>query len=77
LAGSSGNKGAVSAKFKFNDTLLHFINCHLASGQKKVGERMQDMADIHRKVGESHNEVRFLFGDFNFRVDLDKDTIKY
>ena len=32
FGGNSGNKGAVTLRFNFDDSSLVFLNCHLSSG---------------------------------------------
>lgn len=39
FGGNSGNKGAVTIRFNFDDASLVFMNCHLSSGQSAVSER--------------------------------------
>lgn len=34
---SLGNKGAVGVSFMFNGTSFGFVNCHLTSGNEKIG----------------------------------------
>ncbi|KIJ38779.1 hypothetical protein M422DRAFT_176321 [Sphaerobolus stellatus SS14] len=46
LGGRYGNKGAIVARFVFDDTSLCFINCHLAAGQSHTRQRNQDIAAI-------------------------------
>ena len=49
FGGQSGNKGAVSVRFNFDDTSFSFMNCHLTSGHKQVAERLDDLRDIYKK----------------------------
>lgn len=41
--GMAANKGSTSLRFNYEDTSLMFLNCHLASGQKHVKERFEDL----------------------------------
>jgi len=46
MGGRYGNKGAIVARFVFDDSSLCFINCHLAAGQSHTRQRNQDIAAI-------------------------------
>ncbi len=41
--GNSGHKGAVMLFIQIDSTWMTFINCHLAAGESKKGERFQDI----------------------------------
>ncbi|XP_031638466.1 synaptojanin-1 [Contarinia nasturtii] len=82
LGGATGNKGATAIRFVFHGTSLCFVAAHFAAGQSQVLERNADYAEITRKIVfpmgrtlKSHDYV-FWCGDFNYRVDMDKDEIK-
>jgi hypothetical protein len=34
--GNLGNKGAVAISFKFNDSIITVLNCHLEAGEGKL-----------------------------------------
>ncbi|XP_022914943.1 synaptojanin-1 [Onthophagus taurus] len=82
LGGHTGNKGAAAIRMVFHATSLCFVCAHFAAGQSQVNERNEDYAEITRKVtfpmGRTLNSHEYLFwcGDFNYRVDLDKDEMK-
>ena len=80
LGGQGGNKGCVAIRFNYDDTTFAFLNCHLACGQKEVGERLENVREIWKRsfdcsqkfqdyMIQSH-DYKFIFGDLNFRIDL-------
>lgn len=82
LGGATGNKGASAIRFVLNGTSFCFVAAHFAAGQSQVAERNADYAEITRKVLfpmgrtlKGHDYV-FWCGDFNYRVDMDKDEMK-
>lgn len=82
LGGATGNKGAVAIRFALHSNSLCFVCAHFAAGQSQVNERNADYAEIKKKISfpmgrtlSSHDYI-FWFGDFNYRIDLEKDTIK-
>lgn len=82
LGGATGNKGAAAIRFVFNGTSICFVAAHFAAGQSQVIERNADYAEITRKVAfplgrtlKSHDYV-FWCGDFNYRIDMDKEELK-
>ncbi|KAJ8983083.1 hypothetical protein NQ317_007125 [Molorchus minor] len=82
LGGHTGNKGAAAIRLVFNATSFCFVCAHFAAGQSQVNERNADYNEITRKItfpmNRSLNSHEYLFwcGDFNYRVDMDKDEIK-
>ena len=50
MGGSFGNKGGVIMKIKIFDTSLCFTCAHLAAGESKVKERVDDFIQIHKKA---------------------------
>ncbi|XP_056646014.1 synaptojanin-1 [Diorhabda sublineata] len=82
LGGHTGNKGAAAIRFVFYATSMSFVCAHFAAGQSQVNERNADYNEITRKItfpmSRSLNSHEYLFwcGDFNYRVDMDKDEIK-
>ena len=73
-----GNKGAIVINMEIKNTKVTIINCHLAAGENKLNERLQDLDQIHHGAIKERNkrrffdrsEFRFLIGDMNFRVDM-------
>ncbi|XP_068082117.1 synaptojanin-1 [Anabrus simplex] len=82
LGGATGNKGAAAIRCVFYSTSLCFVCAHFAAGQSQVSERNADYAEITRKItfpmGRTLNSHDYVFwcGDFNYRVDMDKDEMK-
>ncbi|XP_028034251.1 synaptojanin-1 [Bombyx mandarina] len=82
LGGATGNKGAVGIRMVIYGTSLCFVCAHFAAGQSQVTERNADYTEITRKIAfpmgrslYSHDYV-FWCGDFNYRIDLDKDEVR-
>ena len=50
IGGTLGNKGAVICRFNIDSTSLVITNCHLTAGHKKVKNRENDLASIHKKA---------------------------
>jgi xylose isomerase len=82
LGGATGNKGASAIRFVLNGTSFCFVAAHFAAGQSQVAERNADYAEITRKITfpmgrtlKGHDYV-FWCGDFNYRIDMNKDEIK-
>lgn len=82
MKGHTGNKGAAAIRMVFHATSICFVCAHFAAGQSQVAERNADYNEIMRRVsfpmGRSLNSHQYLFlcGDFNYRVDMDKDELK-
>ncbi|KJH51836.1 endonuclease/exonuclease/phosphatase family protein [Dictyocaulus viviparus] len=68
-----GNKGGTAISLRLNDTLVCFVNCHLAAGNEELDRRNQDFRDIsqltfaHGLSIYDHDAV-FWFGDLNYRL---------
>ncbi|CAJ0962985.1 unnamed protein product, partial [Mesorhabditis belari] len=69
-----GNKGGTGISVKINDSLICFINCHLAAGNGELERRNQDFRDITNLTFGStdaniwaHDAI-FWFGDLNYRL---------
>ncbi|XP_050497506.1 synaptojanin-1 isoform X1 [Diabrotica virgifera virgifera] len=82
LGGHTGNKGAAAIRMVFYATSMAFVCAHFAAGQSQVNERNADYNEITRKItfpmNRSLNSHEYLFwcGDFNYRVDMDKEELK-
>lgn len=82
LGGATGNKGAAAIRCVLYSTSFCFVCAHFAAGQSQVNERNADYAEITRKItfpmGRTLNTHDYVFwcGDFNYRVDMDKDEMK-
>jgi phosphatidylinositol-bisphosphatase len=82
LGGATGNKGAAAIRFVLNGTSFCFVCAHFAAGQSQVAERNADYAEITRKIAfpmgrtlKGHDYV-FWCGDFNYRIDMDKEELR-
>ncbi|CAD8156041.1 unnamed protein product [Paramecium octaurelia] len=81
------DKGAVAIKMLIDDTLICFINCNLEYGKGNLDKRLENLNEIHQTIfnqqaiGKKKEEkieqcdYRILFGDLNFRINLEKDEI--
>lgn len=82
LGGATGNKGACAIRFVLYSTSFCFVCAHFAAGQSQVNERNADYAEITRRIafpmGRTLNAHDYVFwcGDFNYRVDMDKEEMK-
>ncbi|UZJ55473.1 hypothetical protein CBS101457_004793 [Exobasidium rhododendri] len=54
FGGRMGNKGAIAASFSIGDTSIALVNCHLAAGQRKVGQRNANLVDVLDSVPFAH-----------------------
>lgn len=69
--GIVGNKGSVITSLKICDSLIHFCNTHLPSGDS-VGKRANCVEDLYKEFCNGQKcDSFFLFGDLNFRVQID------
>ena len=57
------------------------MNCHLSGGQAHCMKRFNEIRTIYySQIGQKQensiptHDAKFLFGDLNFRLQLDKDT---
>ncbi|RPA88169.1 DNase I-like protein [Ascobolus immersus RN42] len=83
LFGIAGNKGAVAIRIEVGGTRLCFITAHLAAGHPNFEERNRDYNTItstlvfsNGDMIEDHDGV-IWFGDFNYRIDLPNETVRY
>lgn len=82
LGGATGNKGGTAIRMVLHGTSMCFVCAHFAAGQSQVTERNADYSEITRKIafpmGRTLNSHDYVFwcGDFNYRVDMDKEEIK-
>ncbi|XP_023247557.1 synaptojanin-1 isoform X2 [Copidosoma floridanum] len=82
LGGATGNKGATAIRFVLYSTSFCFVCAHFAAGQSQVNERNADFAEITKKIifpmGRTLNDHDYVFwcGDFNYRVDMNRDEMK-
>jgi hypothetical protein len=81
LMGTMGNKGSCLIRFQYLHTTFAFACGHLAAGSGANGSRISEIIDIlnrnypvyKRKTFKDHH-LFFIFGDLNFRCDIDYST---
>jgi hypothetical protein len=85
LGGKAGNKGAVVIRFNIDNTSVIVANAHLESGKKHVDDRIFQFKEItndcvigkrNRKYDFRSHDIRILFGDLNFRIEMSYDEAK-
>ncbi len=82
LLGTIGNKGSCLLRFNYNDTSVSIANCHLSAGASNVSARITEINEILnrtypiRSLRFKDHDLQFIFGDLNFRIDLDFHTCK-
>lgn len=79
LVNKLGNKGGTALSLRLNDTLVCFVNCHLAAGTGELERRNQDFRDISQiTFGDGlsiyDHEVVFWFGDLNYRLKVENSS---
>jgi inositol polyphosphate 5-phosphatase INPP5B/F len=77
-----GNKGGVGVSFQINETLMCFVNSHLAAHVQEFERRNEDHDEIIRRMTFNdgfrsrtileHNQV-FWLGDLNYRLTKTDD----
>lgn len=81
FGGMAGNKGAVAIAFRYEDTSVCLLNCHLAAGDR-VDDRLRDALTIKAGVKFSQNgnldnmDVILWGGDLNFRIELPNEQVR-
>lgn len=80
LMGTMGNKGSCLLRFDYLNTNFAFASGHYAAGASNNNSRIQEMIEIlnkpfliNQKRFKEH-DVFFIFGDCNFRIDLEYGT---
>uniref|UniRef100_T1IB66 phosphoinositide 5-phosphatase n=1 Tax=Rhodnius prolixus TaxID=13249 RepID=T1IB66_RHOPR len=82
FGGATGNKGGVAIRCLLYNTSITFVCAHFAAGQSQINERNSDYNEISRKLnfplGSNLKSQDYIIwcGDFNYRVDMDKDALK-
>ena len=82
-----GNKGGVACRLQVYDSILCFVNSHLAADSAMVDRRNQDYADLCERLtftstdGGSQfsiwdSDVLVWIGDLNYRISLPEDEAK-
>lgn len=83
MMGTMGNKGSCLMRFELNDTSIAFSSGHFAAGQSSNSSRIAELQDIltknfsiQRQKKFQEHDVFFVFGDLNFRLDLDNNSVR-
>jgi len=84
MMGTLGNKGSCLIRFNYNDTSLVLSGCHLSADNNK--NRIQEFNNIlaqnfvkdnkKKDLKFKEHDIQFVFGDLNFRLDLEEYTAK-
>ena len=81
MMGALGNKGSCLLRFDYADTSIAVSSGHLAAGKSSKNSRINQLSDIliksfplYRKKLFREHDVMLIFGDLNFRIDLDFNT---
>lgn len=80
-------KGAVAISFSFFGTSFVFLNCHFASDDGKLKDRVGDFQRINSSLKMPKNPTQqgdisanfdsvFWLGDLNFRIDKGRHTVE-
>ncbi|MFH4978014.1 hypothetical protein AB6A40_004723 [Gnathostoma spinigerum] len=75
LISRMGNKGGVAVSMQMNDSLICFVNSHMAAGTDELDKRNQDYRELSQIRFEEINkglfdhDVLFWFGDLNYRLE--------
>jgi hypothetical protein len=82
VLGLTGNKGSLSYRFAYKGTTFSVSVAHLAAGQSKSKDRVDEMKSLFghsyskTKKKVSDHDVQILFGDLNFRVEGDAALVR-
>jgi len=83
MLGTMGNKGSCLIRFELEDTSIAFSTGHFAAGQSSNASRIAELQDIltknftiQRIKKFQEHEIFFIFGDLNFRLDLDNNSVR-
>lgn len=80
LYGTLGNKGSCLIRFEFDEVSLVFCCSHLKAGSSHANSRTSEISEIlnknfalknYKEMKFNEHDVQFIFGDLNFRIDLD------
>jgi len=84
MMGTMGNKGSCLIRFNYHDTSLVFSGGHFSADANN--NRIQEFNNIlsqtfnkdnkRRDMKFKDHDIQFVFGDLNFRLDLESHTAK-
>lgn len=73
---------AIHHSFNIGNTSICLLNCHLAHGKSSTQRRFEEIKTIYgtcldraRPKTIRDHDVKFLFGDLNFRIEMDDDLV--
>jgi hypothetical protein len=79
--GTLGNKGSCIIRFNYYETTFAISCGHFSAGSSATNSRVNELIEILNKEFPSHKDLKFrdhdvaiIFGDLNFRIDLDINT---
>jgi hypothetical protein len=65
-------------RFDYFNTSFSLACCHLSAGASNINARINEIHDIESKSFKDmkfkEHDMQFIFGDLNFRIDLDINT---
>lgn len=79
--GTLGNKGSCCVTLSYQEKKISFAAVHLASGNEHNEDRIKDLKCIVKSAPNKNsqkfkdNDHWFVFGDFNFRLNIDSSNI--
>jgi hypothetical protein len=83
MMGTMGNKGSCLIRFEIDDTSIAISSGHFAAGQSHNASRISELNDIlsknfsiYKPKKFSEHDLFFIFGDLNFRLDLDNNSVR-
>ena len=85
LSTKVGSKGATLVRFLYQDTSFCFINCYrILDCKKRVAQITEIFSNAFIKDRGTSNinysvfnhQVKVVFGDLNYLIDLDNDTVR-
>jgi hypothetical protein len=83
MMGTMGNKGSCLMRFNYLDSSFAFATGHLCAGGSANSSRIAEITEVLNKPFPNlkdlkfrEHDICFVFGDLNFRIDLDLNTCK-
>lgn len=83
MMGTMGNKGSCLLRFEIEDTSIAISSGHFAAGQSHNSSRLSELHDImsknfsiYKNKKFTEHDIFFIFGDLNFRLDLDNNSVR-
>lgn len=82
LGGMAANKGGIGISLLYANTSFCFIVSHLAAGIENNEQRQTDYKTLYKSLVFKGNrmilghDISFWMGDFNFRIDMNNETVR-